>query len=1091
MARWRKGSAFDSRSNGWEFDSLPGHFFVTANKQTMQVETSRKTFEKAANRIKTTRHTLLTFLPAHLFQELIRPHNAFFLFIAAAGFAPGSAALPAVPYAICVTALLSVGILRRAQVEYLKHLHDEKQNRKQVVVLRHGELQKIEQQDVNPADILLLPPRSRSPTALIILGAFSDSGSETRAYVETACVDGESGLKTRRPLLSLGSSGRVSKRDVQVLSNMLAASCCPRSLCGSLSFSGGSLSFSGNNVIPRGASVRGGTCVIGLCIPNEASAVLQAPARSKNSLLLRILGRSVMPVLGAYALFLIVSAWFAYRMLVRGGWMNPPTSVAFETLKCVAANALVLGSIIPLSLPVTLDMLHVFHSFLVRFDTAVTLVSRTGGEARKKPKRVEIKGALEDAGMATHALCDKTGTLTKNTLTLRALHIPGSESPVFLDGGVSVWDTFQTPGSFLAVITLLICHSVERVGGVDRGSSQEELAALSALRSGGAKITARDGSMLETKICGRTLHANILLVLPFASRLAKMCVLVEINGHVFLLVKGSDEKVPSVGAPSAHGRYRTLTLAAHEIHPDHLFPFQVASDGTDEKTENEKTQAPASDLASNMEIATRCIGPEASAEMHTPSSLAEFPGDADSATDSEHEVSEHGTCSDSVPESGFGPDLQIDAEANSPQKKPLDANLEFPYSAMNVRQGLDSVLGRKGPGVPQQVSAGLAAADPLLAVEKLEPFLQYVGTAYIEDELQDCVRECVENLQRSGIRVWMLTGDRRACALACAVSSGILKQGSVALSGKEALKRLREGSPEEIREFAASQAVVVYRAAPEDKKYITDELRKNGQVVISVGDGENDVGMIEEADFGVCVSGKEGRKAAFVADAVVPAFSSLARLVSAHGRSSFEKLTTVFFFCIFKSLTSGTIQGMYGITVGASGSLAASPLVLLFYNSLITSPLAFDLGMFSKCTFGCSIHETFLAAILHGTACFMSVYLMYGRLDVVDSRGYTGGHLFVSRLFSTGMFISTVIRYFSISGSFAVISSMSVISSLLLFLFFLGLDGGFWIFLLPSFYLSLLLFLAGGAGVERLIFRFRCSGALPQGSTAGKCTEHS
>ena len=62
-------------------------------------------------------------------------------------------------------------------------------------------------------------------------------------------------------------------------------------------------------------------------------------------------------------------------------------------------------------------------------------------------------------------------------------------------------------------------------------------------------------------------------------------------------------------------------------------------------------------------------------------------------------------------------------------------------------------------------------------------------------------------------------------------------------------------------------AVVCCRCSPTQKAEITTTLKKyTKQVVASIGDGGNDVGMIQCADVGIGIVGKEGKQAALAAD---------------------------------------------------------------------------------------------------------------------------------------------------------------------------------------------------------------------------------
>lgn len=59
-----------------------------------------------------------------------------------------------------------------------------------------------------------------------------------------------------------------------------------------------------------------------------------------------------------------------------------------------------------------------------------------------------------------------------------------------------------------------------------------------------------------------------------------------------------------------------------------------------------------------------------------------------------------------------------------------------------------------------------------------------------------------------------------------------------------------------------------------------------GKRTCAIGDGGNDVSMIQAAHVGVGIVGKEGKQASLAADFSVTQFSFLTRLVLWHGRNS-------------------------------------------------------------------------------------------------------------------------------------------------------------------------------------------------------------
>ena len=57
-----------------------------------------------------------------------------------------------------------------------------------------------------------------------------------------------------------------------------------------------------------------------------------------------------------------------------------------------------------------------------------------------------------------------------------------------------------------------------------------------------------------------------------------------------------------------------------------------------------------------------------------------------------------------------------------------------------------------------------------------------------------------------------------------------------------------------------ASAVIIYRASPKQKEQVVKFIRSQnvGKVTLAVGDGSNDVNMIQSAHIGVGILGKEG-----------------------------------------------------------------------------------------------------------------------------------------------------------------------------------------------------------------------------------------
>jgi len=101
-------------------------------------------------------------------------------------------------------------------------------------------------------------------------------------------------------------------------------------------------------------------------------------------------------------------------------------------------------------------------------------------------------------------------------------------------------------------------------------------------------------------------------------------------------------------------------------------------------------------------------------------------------------------------------------------------------------------------------------------------------------------------------------------------------------------------APALLRLALAAEAVIFCRASPLQKAMVTRLLRKtDAGVTLAIGDGANDVGMIQAAGVGVGIAGNEGMQAVMAADFALAQFRFLADLLLVHGRWSYQRIALV------------------------------------------------------------------------------------------------------------------------------------------------------------------------------------------------------
>lgn len=241
------------------------------------------------------------------------------------------------------------------------------------------------------------------------------------------------------------------------------------------------------------------------------------------------------------------------------------------------------------------------------------------------------------------------------------------------------------------------------------------------------------------------------------------------------------------------------------------------------------------------------------------------------------------------------------------------------------------------------MSADRDAQMARVVSNRLETELELLGVTGVEDKLQPDIKPSLELLRNAGIRIWMLTGDKVETAKCVAVSSRLVSRGQYIYTltgldsiysaqqhldfldsmGREACLLIDGSSllffqiemPQEFANVALKLPVVVAcRCTPQQKADLTSMVkRETGKRVAAIGDGGNDVSMIQAADIGVGIVGKEGRQASLAADYSITMFCHLTRLLLWHGRNSYKRSAKLAQVVIHRGLVISVCQAVYSI----------------------------------------------------------------------------------------------------------------------------------------------------------------------------------
>ncbi|KZV57290.1 phospholipid-transporting ATPase 5-like [Dorcoceras hygrometricum] len=287
--------------------------------------------------------------------------------------------------------------------------------------------------------------------------------------------------------------------------------------------------------------------------------------------------------------------------------------------------------------------------------------------------------------------------------------------------------------------------------------------------------------------------------------------------------------------------------------------------------------------------------------------------------------------------------------------------------------------------------------------EIIEKDLILLGAVAVEDRLQKGVPECIDKLAQAGLKIWLITGDKKETAInigfACSLLRHDMKQLHLCLSDeshknhhskdakKEILlqlstynemitqnktnvipfalavdgKALEVSLNNDVRDHFFSTAmncdvVICCRVSPKQKALMARLVKEHsGKTILAIGDGANDVGMIQEADIGIGISGMEGMQesmnssqAAMASDFSLPQFRFLERLLIIHGHWCYKRISNMILYFVYKNIAFGLTLFYYNTFTGFSGQDLYDDWYMVMFNVLLTSLPVLSLGVLEQ-----------------------------------------------------------------------------------------------------------------------------------------------
>ncbi|KAJ1970259.1 hypothetical protein IWQ62_000087 [Dispira parvispora] len=888
------------------------------------------------NRVRNTKYTLLTFLPLNLKEQFGRFMNVYFLLIACLQLVPALTPVNPVTTWGPLAVIFIISAVKEGVDDYQRYRADCEFNEAYYTVVRHGVEGQRSCQDLRPGEIIKLHRGDEVPCDMVLLRSATVGGT---CFVQTANLDGETDLKTKSAvrgthnldLVSLDGEGLVIEAP---LPNGHIHSFDGRLVYPSTTLHASPLTIS--QFLHQGTFLRTTDHIYGVAVytgPDTKIGRNRRPAPVKITRVDRQIERASVVIFIIQLSLILALGIFGNRyqrttMVHHTYIYTNPKDLDINPVVIPLRMMLLLSFMIPISLKVSMDLAKTLYSLFIGWDLQMYNEARGGGV------HVANTAIAEDLGQVEYLVTDKTGTLTENIMRLLCCTVGTEWYGLDFSEGATC-NTDDEPLAGLAMCPALterlssrdpqllafframaLCHTVQPTHSAGShseeqvmisespmvhysGTSPDELALVQGAAQLGVVLESWDDlGIVEMDVLGEPEQWQILHVIPFTSDRKRMSVVVRC--------------------------LRSTRDAG----------YVVFSKGADDV------------------MFTRCTDETVSSTVRR--RTLQF----------------------------------IDRVAQRGLRTLVYAQRELTETEYQTwHQSF------------QRASIALTEREHYLedAYAQLETNLVLLGSTAIEDQLQPQVPETIQTLAQAGIRTWMLTGDKVSTAIQIGRSCQLLGPShnealitlclpshdesyfvgwahdqvqqvlvahdllgpststspeaersdlEVVVEGAFLTKLMgEEGSskqghrvpPSLLRLLMVARSVIFARVTPIQKSLVVKSIKDQQRVTLAIGDGGNDVLMIQQANVGIGIRGREGLAASRAADYSLVEFSQLQRLLLIHGRYSLHRTAFISVYCFYKSICLCMVQIFFQTLSGYSGSTLLSTFSLSTYNALFTS----------------------------------------------------------------------------------------------------------------------------------------------------------
>ncbi|KAG2672528.1 hypothetical protein I3843_13G038600 [Carya illinoinensis] len=904
-------------------------------------------YEFAGNSIRTAKYSIITFLPRNLFEQFHRVAYIYFLVIAVLNQLPQLAVFGRGVSVLPLSFVLVVTAVKDAYEDYRRHRSDRIENNMLASILVNDQFQPKKWKDLRVGEIIRIQANETLPCDMVLLSTSDPTGV---AYVQTINLDGESNLKTRyakqETLLKMPDEGKVS--------GLIKCEKPNRNIYGfhaNMEIDGKKLSLGPSNIVLRGCQLKNTNWAIGVIVyaGRDTKAMLNnSGAPSKRSRLETHMNSEII-ILSMFlvALCVVVSVcaliWLLnhreeldYLPYYRKHDFSKAGAKDYnyygwgmETLFAFLMSVIVFQIMIPISLYISMELVRVGQAYFMIRDTQMY------DEASHSRFQCRALNINEDLGQVKYVFSDKTGTLTENKMEFQCASIWGEDysggNSKIEQGGYSVQVEGKVLRPKMKVKTDLELLQISKCGnGTKEGKHVGDFfLALAACNTIVPLVV--DTSDPTVKIIDYQGESPDEQALVYAAATYGFMLIERTSGHIVIDIQGE--------------RQRFDVLGLHEFDSDRK----------------------------RMSVILGC--PDKTVRV--------FVKGADTTMFS-----------------------VVDKSSNASIIRATEAHLQT-YSSLGLRTLVVGMRELCASEFEQWHSSFEAASTALIGraallrkvASSIENNLCILGASGIEDKLQQGVPEAIESLRTSGIKVWVLTGDKQETAISIGYSSKLLTSKMTQIiinsNSKESCRRSLEDAivmskklvtiagvvgnvggsseagstpvaliidgtslvyvldselEEQLFQLASRCSVVLCcRVAPFQKAGIVDLVKnRTSDMTLAIGDGANDVSMIQMADVGVGISGQEGRQAVMASDFAMGQFRFLVPLILVHGHWNYQRMAYMILYNFYRNAVMVLVLFWYVLFTSFSLTTAINEWSSMLYSVVYTSVPTIVVGILDK-----------------------------------------------------------------------------------------------------------------------------------------------